>query len=185
MTEEETTDTGKVNVLFVCLGNICRSPMAEAVFRHIAEKDPPHPLIDFVDSAGTAAYHTGSNPDPRTTATLDVNGIDDYEHAARQVSESDFEDFQYILGMDRENVSNLKFIRARLVHRRDGDETGLAHVGLFGDYGGKKNKRGQGEEVEDPYYGGDNGFKKCYEQMNRFSIAFLQMLEQEKAEGRL
>lgn len=156
--------------------------MAEAVFRHITQ-DPanPHPLIGHVDSAGTGAWHIGCNPDPRTTATLDARGIDEYQHAARQVRESDFEEFDYILGMDKENVSNLNFMKNRILHRRSGKEQGLAHVGLFGDYGGKHGNKG--EEIDDPYYGGNNGFTKAYEQAERFTKAFLKML-QEKEDGR-
>jgi low molecular weight phosphotyrosine protein phosphatase len=157
--------------------------MAEAVFRHHTQTGSPHPLIGIVDSAGTGAYHIGSNPDPRTTATLDENGIDDYVHVARQVRESDFEEFDYILGMDGDNVSNLMFKRKRLLHRRGGDETGIARVGLFGDYGSKR--RNQGEEIDDPYYGAHDGFKVAYEQSTRFTKAFLEMLEAKKAQGNL
>jgi low molecular weight phosphotyrosine protein phosphatase len=158
--------------------------MAEGVFRHITQNpNKPHPLIGYVDSAGTGAWHIGCSPDPRTTATLDSNGIDDYEHAARQVRESDFEEFQYILGMDNENVSNLKFMKNRIIHRRGGKEEGLAHVGLFGDYGGKRGSKG--EEIDDPYYGSDNGFKKAYEQSQRFTNAFLKKIEEEDRNGKL
>jgi low molecular weight phosphotyrosine protein phosphatase len=159
-----------------------RSTMAEAVFRNITQNPQcPHPLIGWVDSAGTGAYHIGSSPDQRTLQTLSNNGINDYVHAARQVRESDFEEFDWILGMDDENVSNLRFIKARILHRRDGDETGLAQVRLFGDFGG--HKRGtKGEEVDDPYYGAKNGFNVCFEQANRFSRAFLAMLEEHEKE---
>jgi len=153
--------------------------MAEAVFRHHTQNpEKPHPLIGCVDSAGTGAWHIGCNPDPRTTATLDSNGIDNYEHAARQVRESDFDDFHYILAMDRENVTNLKFMKNRILHRRGGKEDGLAHVGLFGDYGSKRGTKG--EEIDDPYYGGDQGFAKAYEQSGRFTAAFLKMIEEQE-----
>ncbi|KAK2020527.1 phosphotyrosine protein phosphatases I, partial [Colletotrichum zoysiae] len=74
-----------VSVLFVCLGNICRSTMAEGVFRNIAQKPPYKGLIAKVDSCGTAAYHVGDPPDSRTMATLEDHGITDYRHAGRKV----------------------------------------------------------------------------------------------------
>jgi hypothetical protein len=74
-----------ISVLFVCLGNICRSTMAEGVFRSIVSKPPYQSLINVVDSCGTGAYHTGDSPDSRTMSTLGDNGITDYEHAARKV----------------------------------------------------------------------------------------------------
>jgi low molecular weight phosphotyrosine protein phosphatase len=74
-----------VSVLFVCLGNICRSTMAEGVFKSLVSKAPYNALVTHVDSCGTAAYHVGSRPDSRTMSTLEDNGIVDYVHAARQV----------------------------------------------------------------------------------------------------
>jgi low molecular weight phosphotyrosine protein phosphatase len=74
-----------ISVLFVCLGNICRSTMAEGIFRSLVSKPPYQSLFGEVDSCGTGAYHTGSSPDSRTMSTLEDNGITDYEHAARKV----------------------------------------------------------------------------------------------------
>ena len=74
-----------ISVLFVCLGNICRSTMAEGIFRSVVSKSPYQGLISLVDSCGTGAYHTGSSPDSRTMSTLEDNGIMDYDHAARKV----------------------------------------------------------------------------------------------------
>lgn len=76
-----------ISVLFVCLGNICRSTMAEGVFRSLTSKGPYKALISHVDSAGTGAYHTGDSPDSRTLSTLEDYGITDYMHAARKVGE--------------------------------------------------------------------------------------------------
>jgi low molecular weight phosphotyrosine protein phosphatase len=92
----------KVSVLFVCLGNICRSPMAEGVFRHLTNfgSDEQHPLIKEIDSCGTGAYHAGDNPDSRTLSVLEDNGLTDYKHKARRVRvPEDFERFDYVLAM--------------------------------------------------------------------------------------
>ncbi|CZS92350.1 hypothetical protein WAI453_000226 [Rhynchosporium graminicola] len=150
-----------ISVLFVCLGNICRSTMAEGIFRSIVSKPPYKSLIGLVDSCGTGAYHTGSSPDSRTMSTLEDNGITDYEHAARKVHVSDFEKFDYIFAMDRDNLHDLQRI-----HKRGG---GKAKVMLFGEFAGKK----KAEEVDDPYYGARDGFEVAYEQCMRFTKNFL------------
>lgn len=75
-----------ISVLFVCLGNICRSTMAEGIFRSIVSEPPYQSLIGQVDSCGTGAYHVGSSPDSRTMSTLEANGITDYDHVSRKVS---------------------------------------------------------------------------------------------------
>lgn len=79
------TMTEKVSVLFVCLGNICRSTMSEGVFQSLAQTEPYTDLIDRIDSCGTGAYHVGDSPDRRTMATLKAKGVKGYKHAARQV----------------------------------------------------------------------------------------------------
>ncbi|KAH8602248.1 phosphotyrosine protein phosphatase I superfamily [Bisporella sp. PMI_857] len=150
-----------ISVLFVCLGNICRSTMAEGVFRSIIAKPPYQALIKEVDSCGTGAYHTGDEPDSRTMSTLEDNGILDYIHAARKVQPADFQKFDYIFAMDRQNLRDLQRI-----HQRVG---GNAQVMLFGEFAGKK----KAEEVEDPYYGARDGFEIAYEQCQRFSKNFL------------
>lgn len=153
--------------------------MAEGVFQSLTRpsKGQPHPLIRKVDSCGTGAYHLGNDPDPRTMATLEENGITTYTHAARKFSPSkDFDEFDYILGMDDYNLEDLKRLRTREVKKRGGEE-GLGKVMLFGDFGGKKRRSGRGEEVQDPYYGADDGFTIAHEQCVRFSKAFLEQLE--------
>lgn len=143
--------------------------MAEAVFRHITTGSS-HPRISIskIDSAGTASYHVGSEPDPRTLSTLVENGIDDYSHAGRQVSFNDFAEFDYILAMDRDNLRNLQ--RLSLREKRPSGAKG-AQVMLFGDFGGVK-----GEEVVDPYYGARDGFDVAHKQMVRFTNGFIQQL---------
>ncbi len=163
---DEMTATPPISVLFVCLGNICRSPMAEAVFRSLTCVDHPH--IANIDSAGTGAYHAGDPPDPRTMSTLEDNHIVDYDHAARKVRSSDFTTFDYVLAMDEENLHDLQRLRQRILGK-DRATQGMGKVVLFGDFGGRP-----GEEVVDPYYGARNGFEVAYEQMVRFSKGFIE-----------
>ncbi|PSN71976.1 low molecular weight phosphotyrosine protein phosphatase-like protein [Corynespora cassiicola Philippines] len=167
-----------VSVLFVCLGNICRSTMAEGVFTHITrpQKGTPHPLIANIDSCGTGAYHVGDGPDSRTMATLEDKGITSYRHRARKFKTSDFQNFDYILAMDDDNYEDLLQLRRREV-KRAGGEDAVGKVFLFGDFGGKKRRSGKGEEIQDPYYGGTEGFTIAYEQAVKFSKAFLEQLE--------
>jgi len=127
----------------------------------MVSKPPYQALIKEVDSCGTGAYHTGSSPDSRTMSTLEDNGITDYNHAARKIHQSDFHKFDYIFAMDRDNLRDLQRI-----HQRVG---GKSKVMLFGEYAGKK----KAEEVDDPYYGGRDGFEIAYEQNTRFSKNFL------------
>jgi len=147
--------------------------MAEAVFHSLTASDP---RLGQIDSAGTAAYHEGDSPDPRTMSTLEDNGIVDYEHAARKVQASDFSTFDYILAMDKENWHDLRRSRDRVMKNNAGavvEEKGK--VMLFGGFAGNK-----GEEVVDPYYGARNGFEIAYEQMVRFSQGFISQILDEK-----
>ena len=136
--------------------------MAEGVFRHIVKEPQYEGKIGLIDSAGTAAYHTGEPPDSRTMSTLQSNGIADYKHLARKFQPSDLNKFDYVFAMDRSNLSDLQRLQ-----RSNPD--GKAKVMLFGAYGEGKN----GEVVADPYYGGQDGFEKAYEQCARFSRNFL------------
>ncbi|KAF1836527.1 phosphotyrosine protein phosphatases I [Decorospora gaudefroyi] len=153
--------------------------MAEGVFQSLTHT-PTHPLIKKSDSCGTGAYHLGSSPDSRTVATLEANNITTYRHSARKFSpSSDFDEFDYILAMDDENLEDLERLRKREAKRRGGEE-GLGKVMLFGEFGGKRRKVGGrelGEEVMDPYYGGGEGFAVAFEQSTRFSRGFLERLE--------
>ncbi|KAF8420792.1 phosphotyrosine protein phosphatase I superfamily, partial [Tirmania nivea] len=150
-----------LSVLFVCLGNICRSPMAEAAFRHTAQESGYAGSFTRIDSCGTAGYHVGSRPDSRTVATLKNNGIDT-DHRARQVTRTDFDEFDYILAMDTANLHDL---------RRKAPPGSKAKVMLFGDFGKTK-----GEEVADPYYGGTSGFETNFKQIIGFSKGFLRQV---------
>lgn len=151
--------------------------MAEAVFRYLIH--PSHPLIAEVDSAGTVAYHVGGSPDRRTMKTLLANGITEYRHVARKVTATDFERFDWIFAMDQENWEDLAYMRNRLMKKRRGAtgnteaEDSLGKVMLWGSAGGFI-----GEQVVDPYYGVDNGFDVCFEQMMRFGKGFLKSLDE-------
>ena len=133
-----------VKVLFVCLGNICRSPTAEGVFRHVVEKEGLADRIE-IDSAGTGEWHIGSPPDARACSAAASRGYDLTRLRARQVTRKDFAEFDYILGMDEENVHNLR----RLAPRDQAHK-----VRLFTDFGSNG-----ASGVPDPYGGEAEGFE--------------------------
>ena len=135
-----------MRILFVCLGNICRSPTAEAVVRALAAREAPELGLE-VDSAGTAGYHVGEPPDPRMRAAAARRGYDLEALRARIVEPGDFERFDLILAMDRENLA--------VLHRRV-PEQARERVRLFLEFSPQR----EPEEVPDPYYGGPNGFEE-------------------------
>ena len=133
-------------VLFVCLGNICRSPTAEGVLRAIAAREFPVLKLD-IDSAGTADYHVGEPPDRRTVGAARRRGYDLAGLRARQVRPDDFVRFDHVLAMDRANLAELE-------HLRPPDAT--ARVALFLEFAPGANEL----EVPDPYYGGVEDFER-------------------------
>jgi protein-tyrosine phosphatase len=135
-----------VKLLFVCLGNICRSPTAEAVMRELARREAPQLELE-VDSAGTAAYHLGELPDARTRAAARGRGYDLDGHRARQVQRADFERFDLILAMDE---SNLEALQSRAPAGRE------RRLHLFLEFA----PQGTLAEVPDPYYGGPEAFEE-------------------------
>lgn len=143
-------------ILFVCLGNICRSPLAEGVFRHVVA-DLGLSSGFVVDSAGIGGWHVGSPPDPRSIAVAAKHGIDISGQSCRRIVDDDFERFDLILGMDHSNVGDLM--------ARGGSRHG-SKVDLF------CGRAGQGPvEIPDPYYGGDDGFAKVYRMIRDASVA--------------
>lgn len=135
-------------VLMVCMGNICRSPTAEAMLRRLADEAGLTARI-HVDSAGTHDYHVGSPPDRRAIAHGQRHGLDMARLRGRQVTSDDLRTFDYVLAMDRDNLDGLQ----RLARRVPEDER-RAHIGLLLDFAPDRAE----DEVPDPYYGGAEGF---------------------------
>lgn len=160
------------SVLFVCLGNICRSPMAEIVMKALiqsrsSKSSSSTQHIWTIDSAGTASYHEGDSPDSRTVSTCKkyYPWFDSSELRARQIKTSDFDNFDYILVMDESNLKNVNSIRK--------NNRGKAQVKLLGFYDTEK----QNSIVEDPYYGGMNGFEINFTQIKRSLEHFIKIVE--------
>ncbi len=150
-------------ILFVCLGNICRSPTAEAVMRQLVEMEGLSKRFEL-DSAGTAAYHIGKQPDRRTQAAARERDIEMSTLKARQAIAEDFHQFDYILAMDKENLANLKAIQP------EGAKARLQL--LLSDYG----TMGY-QEVPDPYYGGPEGFELVLDLLEDACAGLLQALK--------
>lgn len=135
----------RVRICFVCLGNICRSPTAEGVFRHFV-RDAELDHAFEIDSAGTAAHHVGESPDPRSTSAAKRRGIV-LEGAARKFVASDFERFDYVIAMDGRNFDDLR--------RLAPDDEARARITMLRDHDPSAPRRA---DVPDPYYGGSRGF---------------------------
>ncbi len=133
-----------VNVLFVCLGNICRSPTAHGVFREYVRNSCLEDVV-IIDSAGTGDWHIGKSPDERATSAAKSKGYDLSDLRARQVTPEDFKNFDYILAMDESNLKNL---------RRMSPPNFSGELKLFLDFHPDKFIK----EVPDPYYGENDGF---------------------------
>lgn len=155
------------SILFVCLGNICRSPLAEGVFRDVLiERGLAHRFL--VDSAGTGGWHTGSAPDPRSVAIAASHGVDISDRQARKVVPDDFARFDLILGMDRSNVEAL---------RAAAPEDTRGRIRLFTDFAGaEETVRLPANDVPDPYYGGADGFAVVYRMIREASERLVEKL---------
>ena len=149
------------SVLFVCMGNICRSPTAEAVFRHYAQKEGRD---IHVDSAGTLGYHAGERPDGRARKAGEKRGYDFAKIRARKVEPEDFHRFDLILAMDNDNYKNLLTIAP--------EEALEKKVQLFLSYAASSSY----EEVPDPYYGGAKGFELVLDLIEEASEGLLETL---------
>lgn len=140
-------------VLFVCLGNICRSPLAEGVFKSLVEEAGV--AGDFeIDSAGTGSWHVGERPDARAAMIAREHGVE-LDSRARQVTEQDLHDFDYVIAMDRDNLRTLE----RMAASSGGD----AEIQLLRAHDPDR----ESEEVPDPYYGGVSGFETVYQIVRR------------------
>lgn len=159
-----------MRVLFVCMGNICRSPTAEGVFRKIVQDHAPHLNVE-IDSAGTHAYHVGEPPDHRAVSAAAGRGYDLAAIRARRVEDSDFENFDYILAMDEDN-------HALLIERCP--EEFRARVRLFLEF----HDDPPCTNVPDPYYGSANGFEQVLDLVVGASQGFLKELENGKSPSR-
>lgn len=153
-------------VLFVCLGNICRSPTAEGIFRKVVTDARMHDQI-LIDSAGTGGWHIGKAPDTRTISAAKVRGYDLSPLRARQVSVADFDEFDFILAMDNANLSDLKLMAPS--HYQ-------GHLGLFLDFA----QRSPHREVPDPYYGEAEGFNLVLDLIEDAASGLLLQLQQRR-----
>ena len=150
-----------ISVLFVCMGNICRSPTAEGVFRRVVEEAELAHLIE-VDSAGTHAYHVGEPPDRRAREAAGRRGYSLEELRARKVQGVDFERFDYVLAMDRLNL--------HMLADQAGDDY-RDRVQLFLEFGNAAE-----QEVPDPYYGGAAGFELVLDLVEEASRGLLESI---------
>jgi protein-tyrosine phosphatase len=154
-----------MKILFVCLGNICRSPTAEIVFRQIVAREAPDLRVE-IDSAGTAAYHVGSPPDSRTRQAALRRGYDMSALRARVVEPHDFGRFDLILAMDRQNFDALRRGAPAGAHDR---------IRLFLEFAPDAGET----EVPDPYYGGPNGFEEVLDLVEAAARGLLQHVRTE------
>lgn len=151
-----------LRILFVCMGNICRSPLAESVFRHQVAARGVEGLFE-IDSAGTSGYHAGASPDARSVATARARGVE-VCGSSRQITAADLHDFDYIIVMDRENLANVEALQRR--------SAGDARVHLLREW----DSEAPASDVPDPYYGGAHGFEDVHDMVERSCAALLDHL---------
>ena len=155
-------DSRRTSVLFVCLGNICRSPLAEGIFQHLVTEAGLSEQFE-IESAGTGAWHVGERPDARATMVAQQHGVT-LASRARQITRDDLLRFDYVLAMDRENLRNIERLAAAT--------ESASRVQLLRDY----DDGADGDEVPDPYYGGASGFETVYEMVHRSCEVLLDRL---------
>ena len=152
-----------INVLFVCLGNICRSPMAEGIFNKIIEDKGFHLQVSS-DSAGTSAYHIGEDPDHRMQETALKHDIQ-LNHKGRQLNIKDFDQFQYIIAMDQNNFDDIKLLSSQHHRSHDG-------ILMMRDFDKSKDNK----NVPDPYWSKMDGFEEVYQILYRCNMEFVNFL---------
>ncbi len=150
-----------IKVLFVCMGNICRSPMAESVFRHLVEQEGLADEFE-IDSAGTHDFHIGSPPHPSTQRVLFARGVEVGDHRAREVTPRDLREFDYVVAMDSDNLSNLRYMAPKGVH-----------IYRLLDFAPDQPLR----DVPDPYYMGN--YENTYELVSAGARGLLAHIRQE------
>ncbi|MEK7787290.1 MAG: low molecular weight protein-tyrosine-phosphatase [Chloroflexota bacterium] len=156
-------------ILFVCMGNICRSPVAEVVFNHLAAQAGRAGEFE-VDSAGTGGWHEGELPDPRSRAVARKHGLT-LNRRARQIERADFNRFDLIVAMDRDNLSDLRSFSSLTPEQR-------AKIKLLREFDPKADGY---LDVPDPYYGGPDGFERMYEMIERSARELLKSLPPENS----
>ncbi|MFW6202420.1 MAG: low molecular weight protein-tyrosine-phosphatase [Gemmatimonadota bacterium] len=157
-----------IKVLFVCLGNICRSPLAEGLFRELVEAEGVAERFE-IDSAGTSSYHTGESPDTRAAKVARRRGVQ-LSGSARQVTEEDIGSFDYLIVMDTDNLSEVERLAERV---KPG-----AEVHLLREF----DPEAEGEiEVPDPYYGGPQGFERVHQIIERSCRGLFEHIQAERA----
>lgn len=160
--DENNSEDRRTSVLFVCLGNICRSPLAEGVFQHLVDEAGMTARFD-IDSAGTGSWHVGERPDARAEMVAEEHGVL-LTSRARQVTPDDLERFDHVIAMDRENLRTLERLAAS-----SGSEPDIRMLREF-------DAEVEGDEVPDPYYGGARGFESVYEMIRRSCQELLRQL---------
>lgn len=153
-----------IRVLFVCAGNICRSPIAQGVFEDVVRREGLSDEIQS-DSAGTTAFHVGSAPDRRAARAAQSRGIDLEGQWARQITPDDLQDFDYVLVMDRGNYQDVLQLASQASVN--------SYVGMFMDYADLPET-----EVLDPYYGNGDGFERAMDLTEAASIGLLADIRQ-------
>ena len=152
-----------VHVLFVCLGNICRSPLAEGIFKKLVREAGLSTLID-ADSAGTSRWHMDESPDSRSMQIAAMHDIH-LDHLGRQILKNDMEKFDYILAMDSDNLEEI-------LRLQNPDQFYKTRVMLMRDFDNQQS----GADIPDPYYGGPQGFQLVYDMLEESLSNFLDYL---------
>ncbi|MFT5136721.1 MAG: protein-tyrosine phosphatase [Arenicella sp.] len=163
-----SSSANKTKIMFVCMGNICRSPTAHAVMQNLLDTRGLNQQIS-VQSAGTHAYHAGEKPDPRSRELARRKNIDMEFIRAQKISINDFNEFNYILAMDEDNL--------QLINDYAPDNH-TAEIGLFLNYAAQVGLTEQ-RIVPDPYYGGDDGFENVFRLVEVGSLALLEHIQKQ------